>query len=220
MTPRTIRLPALAVALGLLLAGCGTTPPGSTTAPGSTATAGPTPTASGSAEPSAGGSGSPTAGPSGTAAPSSSATPAESATRSSSPTTQPTAGGVKATGSLKLFLTASRKLSGSCRTQQGTPTVTVADHANDFFGTVDVTLALSGDRDAVKSLHIDLGEDSESISRTLTYDAAAPASGTSAKLTVAGDRYSVKGKLANVEDGHASGTMPVTLVVTCAASTW
>lgn len=218
---RTLLVAAAAAALGLV--GCARTPPadypsGSPTAtasePTATATAtDPAPTTSDPA-PSADASTTPTQ----SATPAtSSATP--SATGSATPTTSGTS--VKASGSLKLFFETSRKLAGSCSTSEGVPTLTGADRRNDFFGTVDASLVLTGNRTGVQKLTIDLGEDSEQISRTLTYTATEPAKGTSATLTVKGNAYTVTGKLAVSENGRdPSGTMPVTLKLTCADGKW
>ena len=127
---------------------------------------------------------------------------------------------VKATGTLKLFAVASKKLAGTCAETGGVPVLKLADHKNDFFNTVDVALVLNPARKTVTSLTIDLGEDSELIKRTLTYDAAKPTSGSSAVLTTQGSTFKVTGKLASKEDGKDAGTMPVTLTVVCAGSDW
>ena len=74
---------------------------------------------------------------------------------------------MKATGSLALYSEASKKLAGTCATKSGVPTLTVADRANDFFGTIDATMVLSARRTTVSKLTIALGEDSESIVRNL-----------------------------------------------------
>lgn len=143
--------------------------------------------------------------------------PSASATTSAPATSGPA---VKATGSLKLFADASKRLTGTCQTKAGAPTLTVADKKNDFFNTVDVVLVLAGGKKSVARVTIELGEDSELITRTLTYDAAKPVSGTSAKLTVNASTYKVTGRLANAENGTAAGTMPVVLTVACASGSW
>ena len=79
---------------------------------------------------------------------------------------------------------------------------------------------LLGSCDGVSTVTIALGEDSEEITRTITYDAAKPTAGVSAKLGVKGAVYTVSGKLANAEDGTPAGTIPVTLVITCASTKW
>lgn len=138
-------------------------------------------------------------------------------TSSPSPSSSATDGpAVKATGSLKLYAPASGKLAGTCRNTAGNPTIAVADRKNDFFHTINAVLVLDPTRKSVSKLTIDLGEDSELITRTLSYDAAKPAAGSSATMTSKGSTYKVTGKLASQEDGKDAGTMPVTLTVVCA----
>ena len=149
--------------------------------------------------------------------------PSDSASSPSSPSLSPTptdGPGVKGTGTLKLFAVASRKLVGTCSEPGGFPVVTLADHKNDFFGTVDVQLTLDSERTSVSLLTVDLGEDSELITRQLSYDATQRAAGTSAALTVKGGTFRVVGKLASKEDGKDAGTMPVDLTVVCAGTDW
>ncbi len=194
----------LAAAVTAALAGCAKTPP--VLDPPATAVPAPS-----SAEPSPSGSASATPSESG----SPSTTP--SSTPSSTPSDKP---GVKATGSLALYSEASKKLAGTCATKSGVPTLTVADRANDFFGTIDTTMVLSARRTTVSKLSISLGEDSESIVRTISYDAAQPAKGTSLDLTGKGATFTAKGKLSNTENGQPAGTIPVTLTITCASTNW
>lgn len=195
---------AVAAGIAATLAGCAKTPPALD----------PTMTASPVAPPST-----PTATESGTPAesgtPSASGTPTStgSATASSTP-------GVKATGSLTLYSEASKKLTGTCRTQSDVPTLAVADRSNDFFGSIDATVGLSARRTTVSKLTIALGEDSELVTRTLSYDAAKPAKGTSVELTGKGSTFTVKGKVTNTENGKVAGTMPVKLTITCASGSW
>ncbi|MFT4296233.1 MAG: lipoprotein LpqH [Micropruina sp.] len=192
---RRIGTPAVATALiGLVLGGCARVNPLSTTAPSDT------PIASASGTP-------------GTSSESPSPSLSPSAPASDGPE-------VAATGTLKLYSPASTKLAGTCRSIAGVPTLTVADHTNDFFETVDVVVALSAQKKAVQKLTIQLGEDSELVKRSLSYDAAQPAKDTSAEVTAKGSEYTVSGKLASEENGKAAGTMPVTLVVTCAGPDW
>ena len=82
------------------------------------------------------------------------------------------------------------------------------------------TLVLTAGKKSVASITIDLGEDSELITRKLTYNAGQPASGTSAKLAVRGATYTVAGTLASAENGSPAGTMPVVLTVACAGTSW
>ncbi|MFT4225991.1 hypothetical protein [Micropruina sp.] len=194
----------LAAAVTAALAGCAKTPP--VLDPPATAVPAPS-----SAEPS----------PSGSA----SATPSESSSPSTTPSSSPSSTpsdkpAVKATGSLALYSEASKKLAGTCATKSGVPTLTVADRANDFFGTIDATMVLSARRTTVSKLTISLGEDSESIVRTISYNAAQPAKGTSLDLTGKGATFTAKGKLSNTENGQPAGTIPVTLTITCANTNW
>lgn len=176
----------IAAAVTAALAGCAKTPPVLDPPP----TAVPAPS---SAEPS----------PSGSA----SATPSESSSPSTTPSSSPSSTpsdkpAVKATGSLALYSEASKKLAGTCATKSGVPTLTVADRANDFFGTIDATMVLSARRTTVSKLTIALGEDSESIVRTISYNAAQPTKGTSLELTGKGATFTAKGKLSNTENGR------------------
>ncbi|WP_298128942.1 hypothetical protein [Micropruina sp.] len=194
----------IAAAVTAALAGCAKTPPVLDPPP----TAVPAPS---SAEPS----------PSGSA----SATPSESSSPSTTPSSSPSSTpsdkpAVKATGSLALYSEASKKLAGTCATKSGVPTLTVADRANDFFGTIDATMVLSARRTTVSKLTIALGEDSESIVRTISYNAAQPTKGTSLELTGKGATFTAKGKLSNTENGRPAGTIPVTLTITCASTNW
>lgn len=197
------RVFSAAAGLAVALAGCARTPPAlSATPPASPST--------------------PTVSPSASGPPTPSTVPSGSATK---PTTSPSAPAtsgpaVKAGGSLKLFAPASKKLTGSCQNRSGAPTLAVADKKNDFFNTIDATLVLAAGKKSVAKLTIALGEDSELIKRTLSYDATKRVGGTSAALSVNGSTYKVTGKLANVEDGKAAGTIPVTLTVTCASTNW
>ena len=160
--------------------------------------------------------------PSPSSTPTASGSPSASASKPSvTPSVTATTGpAVKATGSLKLFAPATSKLVGSCQNRAGAPTLTVADKKNDFFNTIDATLVLAAGKKTVAKLTIALGEDSELIKRTLTFEAAKPARGTSAALSVSGSTYKVTAKLANAADGKPAGTMPVTLTLTCAGSNW
>lgn len=201
-------MPAFCLTLAVALSGCARVPPATspTVAVPSPSVTSPLPTATDSTPATT------TSSPSSTTA-SAIATATATATATSGPS-------VKATGSLRLFADASKKLTGTCQNKAGVPTLSVADKKNDFFNTIEVVLTLAGGKKTLTSLTIELGEDSELITRTLTYDAAKPAAGTSAKLTVSASAYQVTGKLANAEDGTAAGTMPVTLKVTCAGSSW
>ncbi len=145
------------------------------------------------------------------------------------PTATPTPGSTqappasKATGSLALFAPVTTVLAGRCETKSGAPTVTLADHKNDFYGTVDVTLVLKSGKAAVDSVDITFGEDSEGFTWKLSYDSAAPAAGTSAKLAVSGSTYKVSGKVKALETRKGKKleeVLPFTLVAKCAGSQW
>lgn len=142
---------------------------------------------------------------------------APSSTAASTPSANAAA---KAAGSLALYGEVSTKMAGTCQVVDGVPTLTLADHNNEFFGTVDLVVELTPGRDAVASLTAQLGEDSELIKRRITYDAAKPAKGTSAKLAVSGDTYKLSGKARNVEDGTDAGTIPIAITATCARTDW
>ena len=202
--------PLAIVAVALSWTGCAKTPPALTPTAQASATVAVPESPSATDSPAASASASPTAS-------ATSASPSASATASATATSGPA---VKATGSLKLFANASKKLTGSCPNKAGAPTLTVADKKNDFFQTVDVTLVLTAGKKSVASITIDLGEDSELITRKLTYNAGQPASGTSAKLAVRGATYTVAGTLASAENGSPAGTMPVILTVACAGTSW
>ncbi len=204
----------IAAALAVTAAGCAKTPPAldpPPTAVPQSPSATPSPTVSASESPSA--SNGPSAKPSSPDAKPSSPSSQPSTTASAKPA-------VKATGSLALYSPASKKLAGTCATVAGVPTLTAADRANDFFGTVEATMVLSSRRTTVSTLTIALGEDGESISRKLTYSAAQPAKDTSVDLTGKGATFTAKGKLSNTENGKPAGTMPVTLTITCASTDW
>lgn len=197
-TGRRGRAVAVAAAGGLavMLAAC---------APSASSTPTPTPTVMSSSVPTA------TPPPS---SPTASSTP-------SSPTSTPSVNPVvKATGSLALYADVSSTLTGTCHVVDGVPTLELADHSNEFFGTVDVVIELSPERDAVASLTADLGEDFEQIERRISYDAEKPAKGTSTKLTVSGSTYKLTGKAKNVEEGKDAGTIPFAITATCAGSDW
>lgn len=140
-----------------------------------------------------------------------------SATPPETPSSTP---GVTATGSLTLYREASKAMTGSCRTSSGIPTLTVADRTNEFFGSVDATLLLSERRTTVAKLTIALGEDSELVTRTLTYDAANPGADTSVDLTGKGSAFVVSGKLTSTENGKVAGTIPVKLTIECSGRDW
>ncbi len=131
-------------------------------------------------------------------------------------TTAPATG--KASGSMKLYANeVSSRFTGTC-TVGDTIKIAVGDHANDFYGTVDVTVVLNGDATKVASVMAVFGEDTEGISRQISYNGSAPAKGTSAKLTAAGQRYQVSGNGLAVETRNgkdSSRLIPYSLDLTC-----
>lgn len=211
----------IAAALAVVAAGCAKTPPAldpPPTAIPQPQSATPSPTASASELPSA--SNSPSVTPSGPGSTPSSPGLSPSGPGSSPSTTPSAKPAVRATGSLSLYGPATKKLAGTCATVSGVPTLTAADRANDFFGTVEASMVLSAHRTTVATLTITLGEDADSVARRLTYGAAQPAKDTSVDLTMTGATFTAKGKLSNTENGQPAGTVPVTLAITCAGTDW
>lgn len=207
----------VAAALAATATGCSAPPaldPAVTATPVPSSPESSTPTASASGTP----SGSTT--PRASASPRASTSPSASTSPRARPSTPPANPTAKAAGSLTLYQPASKKLTGTCATTSGAPTLKVTDRSNDFFGTIDATLVLSAQRTTVSTLTIRLGEDPEAIARTLSYNAARPANDASVNLTAKGATFLAKGKLTNTENGKAAGTMPVTLTITCATTTW
>lgn len=128
---------------------------------------------------------------------------------------------VDAKGSLSLYMAVSNALSGTCTKVDGVPVLSLADEKNDFYGLVTVSVRLAGDARSVAAVNAELGEDSEGITRTLAFDGAKPASGTSAKLVVKGRQYAVTGKVLLTEAGATKGEVtPFSVTVTCAPGTW
>lgn len=148
-----------------------------------------------------------------------------SATSTASETSTPTASPAeaKASGSLAMFAPVTSKLSGTCGTKNGASTITLADHANDFYGTVDVTVVLKPGKAAVDAVAVAFGEDSEGFTWKLSYDSAKPVAGTSAKLVAAGNVYTVSGKL-NAQETRKGKTieevLPFKVVAKCAGARW
>jgi hypothetical protein len=109
------------------------------------------------------------------------------------------------------------RFTGTC-TVGDTIKIAVADHANDFYGTVDLTAVLDADATRVVSLLTVFGEDSEGITREISYAGDAPAKGTSAKLTAAGQRYKISGTGLAVETRNgkeSSRLIPYSVDLTC-----
>ena len=164
----------------------------------------------------------------GTPRPSASSAPATSGAPTQAPSSEapsasatPSAVTAKASGSMKLYANeVSRRFAGTCTTAD-TIKIVVADHANDFYGTVDVTTVLNADATQVSSILAVFGEDSEGITRKISYTGDAPAKGTSAKLTAAGQRYQISGNGLATETRNGKDTnrlIPYTLDLTCTGS--
>ncbi|MEA4944174.1 MAG: lipoprotein LpqH [Propionicimonas sp.] len=207
-------LVAAVAGLALGLSGCAVTPPPEVRTPSPSATVtSSTPAATGTATPS-----SPATTPSGTT-PVASATPG-SPSGSASPTASsaPPTAAVKATGKLLTFTNlVSDQLTGTCQTVSQVPTFTLADKANDFYGTVTASARLTAAKSVVDEVRLDFGEDQEGVTRKLVH----PASGTSATVADEGSRYTLKGKLMMYEGASKSGSLvPFTLTVECAGSSW
>ncbi len=128
----------------------------------------------------------------------------------------------KATGTLVFYrMTVSTKMAGTCT---GTESVTavLADHANAFYTTVDLSAVFDPVAGTVSSVTGDVGEDPEGFTRKLSYSAAAPVAGTSATVTSKGSTYKITGVLNSEETRYSktttTRTLPFTLTVTCKAS--
>lgn len=127
---------------------------------------------------------------------------------------------IKATGRLTFYKSnlVSKELVGTCSGVDGKPTVTLADHRNDFYNTVDLTVVLASDGGDVASIAGDFGEDTEKlVTRTLVH----PDNGTSAHLVVSGGEYRISGNGMLYEDGSKNGTLiPYSIIAKCAKSDW
>jgi len=111
----------------------------------------------------------------------------------------------------------SSKFTGTC-TMGDQPVLELADHKNDFYSTVDLTIVLSSADGTVSTLLAVFGEDSEQITRDLAYSAVNTVTGTSAKLTVSGSTYRVAGTAQATEDRYGKKTtrlIPFTVKVNC-----
>lgn len=160
----------------------------------------------------------PTPAPSPTVQPSlapTSATPTP--TPSVSPTETPTVT-QKASGSLRFYgNVVSDAMSGSCAAA-GPLTVSLVDHKNDFYSTVDVVAVIDTENHLVTSVAINTGEDSEGGIHKMSYSAAAPVTGTSARVTGSGPTYKLTGTLQDQDSPHGKAVtnlIPFTLQVTC-----
>lgn len=161
--------------------------------------------------------------PSGPSAPPSSPSePATSATPAS-PSTTPSTPAVKATGSMAIFMTVSNALTGTCQTVSGAPTITLADHNNDFYEAVDAKVVLAADRKQAASVAVTFKEDQEGFHWELAYDSASPVKGTSAVVSASGNTYTISGKL-NATETRKGKTItelkPFKITAKCASSNW
>jgi len=144
-------------------------------------------------------------------------TPTVSPASPSASQTAPAA--VKASGQLSLYKNnlVTKAFTGTCVVASGKPTVTLADHKNDFYTTVDVTIVLSADGGEVASIAGAFGEDSEVITRKLVH----PDKGTSALLVTSDGVYRISGKLMVYENESKTGTLiPYSITAKCAKSDW
>lgn len=152
--------------------------------------------------------------------PSASPTKTPSATpTSAAPTPDP----VDATGTMAIFLTVSDALKGTCQTGDGAPTIKLADHANEWYGTVDLTVVLDAARKKVASVDGAFGKDSEGFTWKLGYNAAKPAKGTSGKLATSGNTFTVSGKLLARETRKGTTrteVLPYKITAKCRDSKW
>lgn len=160
--------------------------------------------------------------PSVSSAPATSGVPTQAPT-SQTPSASPSASAVtaKASGSMKLYANeVSSRFSGTC-TIADTIKIAVGDHANDFYGTVDVTVVLDSGASTVNSMLAVFGEDSEGIARRIAYNGDAPVKGTSAKLVAAGQRYQISGSGLATETRNGKDStrlIPYSLDLTCTGS--
>ena len=124
---------------------------------------------------------------------------------------------------MALFGTVSEQLTGTCRTLDGAPTITLTDHANEFYTTVDVTVVLTPDKKSVTSVDGEFGEDSEGFTWKLAYQSSKPATGTSAIVKTSASTSTVSGKLTAKETRKGRTTtevLPFKITVKCASSAW
>jgi hypothetical protein len=109
------------------------------------------------------------------------------------------------------------KFTGTCTTTEPL-TIVLADHQNDFYGTVDATVVIDSTTLQVASVSATFGKDSEEITRDLTYSGTAPVTGTSAVLTGSGPDYKISGTAQAVEDRRgkkSSRLIPYIIEVVC-----
>lgn len=88
----------------------------------------------------------------------------------------------------------------------------------DLYSKVALELSMDTATNQVTSVSADLGQDTEGFTRVISYSAAAPASGTSAKLSVSGQVYAVTGtgQATATRSGKTSKELiPITIEATC-----
>jgi len=142
-------------------------------------------------------------------------------TPSPTPTPSPSSVPMKATGSLMLHANpVTEKLTGTCTL--GEPaTIVLADHQNDFFTTVDMTVVISPASLEVVSVAVLLGEDAEEGTHDMSFSSEVPIAGTSAALTGSGPDYRVTGVVQDRETRHNKTTttlIPFTINANCKSS--
>lgn len=124
----------------------------------------------------------------------------------------------KASGNLRFYGNlVSDAMTGSCAAA-GPLTVSLVDRKNDFYSTVDVVAVIDTENHLVTSIAINTGEDSEGGIHKMSYSAAAPVAGTSARVTGSGPTYKLTGTLQDQDSPHGKATInliPFTLQVTC-----
>lgn len=156
-------------------------------------------------------------------APATSASPTKEAT-SATPSQTPTVNeGVKAKGSMSIYAEVSKALKGTCQTADGGPTITLADHANEFFQAVDATVVLDDSRKSVVDVQVTFAEDSEGFAWELAYVSADPVEDTSATVKTSGSTYTISGKLQATETRKSktrTDIVPFTIVAKCASTDW
>jgi hypothetical protein len=134
------------------------------------------------------------------------------------PTPSPSAPLVPATGSMLFYANlVTDKLTGTCSVGESV-TIALADHKNDFYTTVDVTVVIDPATLTVTSVSTVTGADGEEGTHNMSFAAAAPVAGTSARLVGTGPTYKVTGTMQDVETRHSKQTMtliPFTITANC-----
>ena len=143
---------------------------------------------------------------------------ATAATPMPTPTPSPSVPSVPATGSMLFFANpVTDKLTGTCAVGESV-TIVLADHKNDFYSTVDVTVVIDPATLTVASVSTITGEDGEEGTHNMSFTAAAPVAGTSARLVGTGPDYKITGTMQDLETRHSKQTMtliPFTIKANC-----